>query len=95
MAKTLKQPPRARPPNPPCQRRSAGRSPGKDLFSDLPEAAPRASPARDPRRTTRALREAGYTAHDIEVLEGLEPVAAPRHVYGGTDEKALHHLLPR
>src|ERR1700730_8475779 len=34
-----------------------------------------------------------YTAKDIEVLEGLEPVRRPPGMYiGGTDERALHHL---
>src|SRR6188474_373944 len=38
--------------------------------------------------------EAGYTAADIEVLEGLEPVRRrPGMYFGGTDEKALHHLF--
>src|SRR5882757_4405452 len=38
--------------------------------------------------------EAGYTAADIEVLEGLEPVRRrPGMFIGGTDEKALHHLF--
>ncbi|HVY12679.1 MAG TPA: DNA topoisomerase IV subunit B, partial [Alphaproteobacteria bacterium] len=36
----------------------------------------------------------GYTAEDIEVLEGLEPVRRRPGMYiGGTDEKALHHLV--
>ena len=36
---------------------------------------------------------AGYTAADIEVLEGLEPVRRRPGMYiGGTDENALHHL---
>ncbi|RDD60774.1 DNA topoisomerase IV subunit B [Ferruginivarius sediminum] len=35
-----------------------------------------------------------YTAKDIEVLEGLEPVRRRPGMYvGGTDEKALHHLV--
>ena len=35
----------------------------------------------------------GYTAKDIEVLEGLEPVRRRPGMYiGGTDEHALHHL---
>ncbi|MEP3525697.1 MAG: DNA topoisomerase IV subunit B [Hyphomicrobiales bacterium] len=39
-------------------------------------------------------QEAGYTAADIEVLEGLEPVRRRPGMYiGGTDEKALHHLF--
>ena len=38
--------------------------------------------------------EAGYTAANIEVLEGLEPVRRRPGMYiGGTDEKALHHLF--
>ena len=38
--------------------------------------------------------ESGYTASDIEVLEGLEPVRRRPGMYiGGTDEKALHHLF--
>src|ERR1700744_5487389 len=37
--------------------------------------------------------EAGYTARDIEVLEGLEPVRRRPGMYiGGTDARALHHL---
>lgn len=37
--------------------------------------------------------EKGYTARDIEVLEGLEPVRRRPGMYiGGTDERALHHL---
>jgi len=36
---------------------------------------------------------AGYSAKDIEVLEGLEPVRRRPGMYiGGTDERALHHL---
>src|ERR1700752_760075 len=35
----------------------------------------------------------GYTAKDIEVLEGLEPVRRRPGMYiGGTDVNALHHL---
>ena len=35
-----------------------------------------------------------YTAADIEVLEGLEPVRRRPGMYiGGTDQKALHHLF--
>ena len=35
-----------------------------------------------------------YTAHDIEVLEGLEPVRRRPGMYiGGTDENAMHHLV--
>jgi topoisomerase-4 subunit B len=35
----------------------------------------------------------GYSAKDIEVLEGLEPVRRRPGMYiGGTDERAMHHL---
>jgi len=35
-----------------------------------------------------------YSAHDIEVLEGLEPVRRRPSMYiGGTDEAAMHHLV--
>jgi topoisomerase-4 subunit B len=37
--------------------------------------------------------DSDYTAQDIEVLEGLEPVRRRPGMYiGGTDERALHHL---
>ncbi len=38
--------------------------------------------------------ESGYSASDIEVLEGLEPVRKRPGMYiGGTDEKGYHHLF--
>ena len=41
-----------------------------------------------------AKRDDSYTAKDIEVLEGLEPVRRRPGMYvGGTDERALHHLV--
>ncbi len=55
-----------------------------DLFSHSPRSrkpAPSATP------------DSGYSAQDIEVLEGLEPVRRRPGMYvGGTDENALHHL---
>jgi len=41
-----------------------------------------------------AARDKSYTARDIEVLEGLEPVRKRPGMYiGGTDERAMHHLV--
>jgi len=68
---------------------------GRDLFSDLPATTSR----RLTGKATRAERslagtQSNYTARDIEVLEGLEPVRRRPGMYiGGTDEKALHHLF--
>src|SRR6187549_3610027 len=60
----------------------------KDLFAgEKPRESSRKAAA-------SAGAEAGYTAADIEVLEGLEPVRRRPGMYiGGTDEKALHHLF--
>jgi topoisomerase-4 subunit B len=74
--------------------KTAAQKTDKDLFSDLG-----AVPRRLSGKATRAARglggaEARYTARDIEVLEGLEPVRRRPGMYiGGTDEKALHHLF--
>ena len=47
--------------------------------------------AKAARKTARAAD--AYSAKDIEVLEGLEPVRRRPGMYiGGTDETALHHL---
>ena len=43
--------------------------------------------------TAHAVTSDNYSANDIEVLEGLEPVRQRPGMYiGGTDERALHHL---
>jgi topoisomerase IV subunit B len=59
----------------------------RDLFGDgAPKVAPKAN--------AKFRGEESYTAADIEVLEGLEPVRRRPGMYiGGTDEKALHHLF--
>lgn len=61
-----------------------------DLFSLAANPAKASKPA-----TAKAAKGDGtYSAKDIEVLEGLEPVRRRPGMYiGGTDEKALHHLF--
>ncbi len=42
----------------------------------------------------KPAKNEAYTAHDIEVLEGLEPVRRRPGMYiGGNDEGAMHHLV--
>ncbi|WP_027145014.1 DNA topoisomerase IV subunit B [Mesorhizobium sp. WSM3626] len=75
-----------------------------DLFGNLgKQQQPVRTPARpaDPLVQAAARRPAaakdgseGYSAADIEVLEGLEPVRRRPGMYiGGTDDKAMHHLF--
>ena len=83
---------------------------GDDLFATggasarpaKPVAHERAPRSAKSRRTTRDVPplpatepgDENYTAADIEVLEGLEPVRRRPGMYiGGTDAKALHHLF--
>jgi topoisomerase-4 subunit B len=64
----------------------------KDDLFDANEPKTRAAAAKAAPRASGG--EADYTAADIEVLEGLEPVRRRPGMYiGGTDEKALHHLF--
>ncbi|NND50329.1 MAG: DNA topoisomerase IV subunit B [Rhizobiales bacterium] len=74
-----------------------------DLFGAAASSAAATSPAAKPRKRrappklvpiTGDESDPTYTAADIEVLEGLEPVRRRPGMYiGGTDEKALHHLF--
>ncbi|MEJ8476013.1 DNA topoisomerase IV subunit B [Roseibium algae] len=51
-------------------------------------------PAAVPDLSPKDAIDSDYSAADIEVLEGLEPVRRRPGMYiGGTDEKALHHLF--
>ncbi|WDR05681.1 DNA topoisomerase IV subunit B [Devosia rhodophyticola] len=66
----------------------------EDLFADNPQ---RRTTAPQPAATKPAAPSgapSSYTAADIEVLEGLEPVRRRPGMYiGGTDANALHHLF--
>jgi topoisomerase-4 subunit B len=68
-----------------------------DLFdAALAPVPPAPAAARSEPRPATATAPAGsgYSAKDIEVLEGLEPVRRRPGMYiGGTDERALHHLF--
>src|SRR3984957_586154 len=64
--------------------------PQPSLFDDALNPAPVAplAQAHEPRPAS------SYSAKDIEVLEGLEPVRKRPGMYiGGTDERSLHHLF--
>ena len=72
----------------------AAAKPALDLFDDAlaPPPAPPLLASAEPASTAAAA--SGYSAKDIEVLEGLEPVRRRPGMYiGGTDERALHHLF--
>lgn len=75
-----------------------------DLFGNLekqPQPVRATTRPADPLVQAAAKRPAasrdgseGYSAADIEVLEGLEPVRRRPGMYiGGTDDKAMHHLF--
>ena len=69
-----------------------------DLFGSSRAGKPAAKPAprdaaRDTSKSAARPEVDSYSAKDIEVLEGLEPVRRRPGMYvGGTDEAALHHL---
>lgn len=70
---------------------STAKSSEADLFSGAKTSK---APAAKKKTAARKSAPAGYSAKDIEVLEGLEPVRRRPGMYiGGTDERALHHLF--
>jgi topoisomerase-4 subunit B len=68
--------------------------PQASLFDDALNPAPAAPLAQIHEPRPDPAITGGYSAKDIEVLEGLEPVRKRPGMYiGGTDERALHHLF--
>src|ERR1700759_924688 len=73
----------------PKSMKSAAKAKTNDLFGS---AEPKGRAAL--KVAARGGGDGGYTARDIEVLEGLEPVRRRPGMYiGGTDGKAPHHLF--
>ncbi|MFO1012531.1 MAG: DNA topoisomerase IV subunit B [Caulobacteraceae bacterium] len=69
-------------------------APQPSLFDDALAPAPAAPLLESHEPRAAASASTGYSAKDIEVLEGLEPVRKRPGMYiGGTDERALHHLF--
>jgi topoisomerase-4 subunit B len=78
-------------------KRNVTKAASRDLFAKLddePKARGKKTMKAAPSRPRGGSAEDAYTAADIEVLEGLEPVRRRPGMYiGGTDEKAMHHLF--
>jgi len=67
---------------------------GSAAVSKKPAAAARPETKAPKKVVVQKTSADDYSAADIEVLEGLEPVRRRPGMYiGGTDEKALHHLF--
>jgi len=68
-------------------------SQAEDLFGGGPEPEPK-RPQPVPAQPAASSAPGSYSASDIEVLEGLEPVRRRPGMYiGGTDANAYHHLF--
>ncbi|HWL04948.1 MAG TPA: DNA topoisomerase IV subunit B, partial [Xanthobacteraceae bacterium] len=82
-------------PKPASKPAASVKKPADDDLFGAPAASKTSTPVPAPARAARpATQSDSYSAQDIEVLEGLEPVRRRPGMYiGGTDERALHHLF--
>lgn len=72
----------------------ASAQPKQEPTPSAPEAAPSKPTTKSVPSKTSGADDETYSAADIEVLEGLEPVRRRPGMYvGGTDINALHHLF--
>src|SRR5207253_3963121 len=79
-----------------CKKRSLSRSPGPPRTgrSDTLIAAGETSVLQAFPFMAKASAKASYSAKDITVLEGLEPVRLRPGMYiGSTGQRGLHHLV--
>jgi topoisomerase-4 subunit B len=73
---------------------AAPTQPVAPVAKPMPAPAPTPATGTEQSRSSAVAAATGYSAKDIEVLEGLEPVRKRPGMYiGGTDERALHHLF--
>jgi topoisomerase-4 subunit B len=92
--KTARPAGKAKAPARPAAKTAAKTAKAEKKTADLFDLAERGKPSGRGGKAPGRAGGDGYTAHDIEVLEGLEPVRRRPGMYiGGTDEKALHHLF--
>ena len=66
---------------------------GKMATKQTVKGGKKSAPKKAKSKVKAANGKGSYSARDIEVLEGLEPIRRRPGMYiGGTDERALHHL---
>ena len=74
--------------------KTAKRAAPKNPKKGSAKTAPRAVYKPPSKKALNKKGNKSYTASDIEVLEGLEPVRRRPGMYiGGTDMRAMHHLF--
>ena len=75
-----------------AKKRARGKMVAKQTTKESKKTVPKKAKA----KVRPANGKGSYSARDIEVLEGLEPIRRRPGMYiGGTDERALHHLAAK